>query len=225
MCIKGGKRQVAMRHWELSCAKNDLPCTAVEHRSFIVLSDQICQTSDKARESFISAEKSFDGSPISSFQQDQSILTMATAATLNPEPSLPSERQEHHLPPKSYADAAVEDMGSEANQDNTFQALYAGQGKDDAPRKPQRNMHKKTGSLRVNGFSKGKNEPHVVIERFEDKDGEHLVSITPGWDSKRGEPSIARRNSELVSGRKAGARWEQSRYGDIQTARAFPLIE
>lgn len=150
---------------------------------------------------------------------------MATAATLNPEPSLPSERQEHHLPPKSYADAAVEDLGPEANQDNTFKALYAGQGEDDAPRKPQRNMHKKTGSLRVNGFSKSKREPHVMIERFEDKDGEHLVSITSAWDSKRGEPSVARRNSELVSGRKAGARWEQSRYGPIQTARACPLIE
>ena len=147
------------------------------------------------------------------------------AATLNPELSLSSESQEHHLPAKSCADAAVEDMGPDANQENTFQALYAGQGEDDTPRKPQRNMHKKTGSLRVNGFSKDNKEPHVVVERFEDKDGEHLVSITPGWDSKRGKPSVARRNSELVSGRKAGARWEQSRYGHSQTAEAFPLIE
>ena len=197
----------------------------MEHLSFIVPSDQVCQKSDRARKSYNRGEKSFDGSLILSFQQKLTVLTMATAATLNPEPSLPSERQEHHLPPKSYADAAVEDMNPEANQDNTFQALYAGQGEDDAPRKPQRNMHKKTGSLRVNGFSKSKREPHIMIERFEDKDGEHLVSITPAWDSKRGEPSVARRNSELVSGRKAGARWEQSRYGHIQTARASPLIE
>ena len=147
------------------------------------------------------------------------------AATLNPEPSLSTERQEHHLPPKSYADAAVENMSPDANQDNTSQALYAGQGEDDAPRKPQRNLHKKTGSLRVNGFSKDNKEPHVVVERFEDKDGEHLVSITPGLDSKRGKPSVARRNSELVSGRKAGARWEQSRYGHIQTTEALALIE
>ena len=137
------------------------------------------------------------------------------AATLNPEPLSSTERQEHHLPPKSYADAAVENMSPDTNQDNTFQALYAGQGEDDTPRKPQRNMHKKNGSLRVNGFSKDNKEPHVVVERFEDKDGEHLVSITSGWDSKRGKTSVARRNSELVSGRKAGARWEQSRYGPI----------
>ena len=171
------------------------------------------------------SKKSFDGSLVLPFQQEYSNLTMAMAATLNPEPSLASECQEHHLPPKSYADAAVEDMGSDTNRDTTFQALYAGQGEDDAPRNPQRNIHKKTGSLRVNGFSKDNKEPHVMVERFEDKDGEHLVSITPGWDSKRGKPSVARRNSELVSGRKAGARWEQSRYGHIHTAEAFPLIE
>ena len=166
-------------------------------------------------------EKSFDGSLSSPLQQKSSFLTIAMAATLNPEPSLSTERQEHHLPPKSYADAAVENMSPDTNQDNTSQALYAGQGEDDAPRKPQRNMHKKTGSLRVNGFFKDNKETHVVVERFEDRDGEHLVSITPGWDSKRGKPLVARRNSELVSGRKAGARWEQSRYGHIQTAAEF----
>ena len=177
----------------------------------------------RARKSFILVRRSFNNSLISPFQQEFSLLALAMAATLDPD-LLSTERQEHHLPPKSYADAVVENMSPDANQDNTFQALYAGQGEDDAPRKPQRNMHKKTGSLRVNGFSKDNKEPHVVVERFEDKDGEHLVSITPGWDSKRGKPSVARRNSELVSGRKAGARWEKSRYGHIQTAKAPSLI-
>ena len=138
---------------------------------------------------------------------------MATAV-LNPEPSLPAERQQKHLPPKSYVDAAAENLDTLSKQDQHSQELYAGQGEDEAPRTPRRNMHKKSGSLRVNGHTKESKDPHVVIERFEEKDGEHLVSIPPGWDRKRGKPLVARRNSELVSGRKAGARWEQSRYGD-----------
>ena len=137
---------------------------------------------------------------------------MATAATLSPEPSLHPECQEHHLTAKSPADAAVENLKIDSKQDDSSQELYAGEGEDAAPRQSQRNMHKKSGLLRVNGFSKDNRESHVIVERFEDKDGEHLVSITPGWDSNRGKALVARRNSELVSGRKAGARWEHSRY-------------
>ena len=139
---------------------------------------------------------------------------MATAATLNTEPSLPAEGRQQHLAPKSFVDAAAESLDTLSKQNQRSQELYAGQGEDEAPRTPRRNMQKKSGSLRPNGFSKELKDPHVVIERFEDKDGEHLVSIKPGWDSRRGKPLAARRNSELVSGRKAGARWEQSRYDD-----------
>ena len=141
---------------------------------------------------------------------------MATAL-LNSEPSLPAERQHQHLPPKSYADAAEENLDTLPRHDQESQEsqeLYAGKGEDEAPRTPRRNMHKKSGSMRVNGHTKESKGPNVVIERFEEKDGQHLVSIQPGWDSKKGKSLVERRNSELVSGRKAGARWEQSRYGE-----------
>ena len=93
--------------------------------------------------------------------------------------------------------------------------LYSGQGEDTAPRSPRRSPHKKSGSFKTNGVAKEKKGGQVVVERYEDKDGEHLVSIRQAWDGGKGKPVVARRNSELVSGRKAGARWEQSQYGDL----------
>ncbi|KAL2046020.1 hypothetical protein N7G274_001467 [Stereocaulon virgatum] len=138
---------------------------------------------------------------------------MATAL-LNSEPSLPAERQHQHLPPKSYADAAEENLDTIPKHDQESQEsqeLYAGKGEDEAPRTPRRNMHKKSWSMRLNGHIKESKSPNVLIESFEEKDGQHLVSIQTGWDSTNGKPSVARCNSELVSGRKAGARWEQSR--------------
>lgn len=137
---------------------------------------------------------------------------MAPPAALNPEPSQPVERKQQHLPPKTYVDAAEENLDIQKENKQSAGEIYAGQGEDEAPRSPQRNMHKKSGSLRANGHSKDKKENNVVVERFMDKDGEHLVSTTHGWDNERNKPYPARRNSELVSGRKAGARWEQSQY-------------
>lgn len=138
---------------------------------------------------------------------------MATTAALNAEPSLPADRQQQHLPPKSYVDAAEENLDA-LRRHGTTPELYAGQGEEEVQRSPRRNPQKKPGSSRANGVSKDKKD-HVIVEKFQDKDGEHLVSMTPGWDSQRGKSKPGRRNSELVSGRKAGARWEQSQYATI----------
>jgi len=137
---------------------------------------------------------------------------MAHPVPLNPEPSLPAEREEQYLPPKSYVDATEENLTNGSKSDQLTPGVYAGQGEDFAPRSPRRNMHKKSGSLRVNGHAKDKKGAGVVIEKYQDRDGEHLVSLRPGWNS---EWQKQRTNSELLSGRKAGARWEQSQYVDI----------
>ena len=141
---------------------------------------------------------------------------MATAATLKQEPSLPAEPEQHHLSPKSYVDAVEANGDTFSNNGRPPPELYSGQGEDAAPRSPRRSPHKKSGSLRTNGISKVKKDGQIVVERYEDKDGEHLVSIRQAWDRVKGKPVTARRNSELVSGRKAGAGWEQSQYGDLQ---------
>lgn len=141
---------------------------------------------------------------------------MATAATLNPEASLPAEREQQHLSPKSYVDAAKENVDTFSQNGRPLPELYSGQGEDAAPRSPRRSLHKKSGSLKTNGVSKEKKDGQVVVERYEDKDGEHLVSVRQASDRGKGKSMVARRNSELVSGRKAGARWEQSQYADFQ---------
>lgn len=135
---------------------------------------------------------------------------MATAATLNQEPALPAELKQQHLSPNSYADAAGETTDTFSHNGRPPPELYSGQGEDAAPRSPRRTLHKKSGSLRTNGVTKEKKDGQVVVERYEDKDGEHLVSIRQAWAGGKGKPIAARRNSELVSGRKAGAGWEQS---------------
>lgn len=135
---------------------------------------------------------------------------MATAATLTQEPALPAEMKQQHQSPKPYADVAGEIAETFSHNGRPPPELYSGQGEDAAPRSPRRTLHRKSGSLRTNGVSKEKRDGQIVVERYEDKDGEHLVSIRQAWDRGKGKPMAARRNSELVSGRKAGAGWEQS---------------
>lgn len=119
-------------------------------------------------------------------------------------------QKQQRLSPKSHIDATEQDSFNLANNARSAPELYSGQGEDAAPRSPRRSPHKKSGSLRTNGLSKENKGGQVVIERYEDKDGEHLVSIRQAWDRGKGKPTTTRRNSELVSGRRAGARWEQS---------------
>ena len=139
---------------------------------------------------------------------------MAAAATLPQEPLLPAEpkqqQQQQHLSPKSQFDTADENVRAIAKSGGPPPELYSGKGEDAAPRSPRRSPHKKSGSLRSNGVAKEKREDQVVVERYEDKDGQHLVSIRQAWDRGTGKSVVTRRNSELVSGRKAGAGWEQS---------------
>lgn len=136
---------------------------------------------------------------------------MAATAPSNSEPAAPEQRKEQPLPSKSYASAAEEGLADGELLGKPGPEMYAGQGEDSAPRSPMRNMHKKSGSLRINGHSRDKKSSSIVIERFQDKDGEHLVSLRQGWDTERDKPvAVKRRNSVLLSGRKAGARWERS---------------
>lgn len=118
--------------------------------------------------------------------------------TLNAEPSLPQERQNQDLPQKSYAEAVDYPHQTTPEQ-------YFGQGEDNLPRTPKKKSHKRGSSRLIADHSGDTLEPlarketsSLVIEEYQDKDGEHLTTL--------------RRNDtiELVSGRKAGAGWERS---------------
>ena len=127
-----------------------------------------------------------------------------TTGLLNPEPSLPPEREKQHLPPKTYEQAAEQNLDSSSTNGQPPPEVYAGQGEDEAPRTPNRHIHKKTSSVRLNGSARGKKETQAIIEKYSDKDGEHLVNMKAGVNRPR------RTNSELLSGKKAGERWNQS---------------
>ena len=137
---------------------------------------------------------------------------MATMASQGPEPSV-SKDCANHLPSKSYANTAKDDLENGHISGDRPPKPPAGGGKDAAPCNSRLNMHQKSGSWRMNGQLKDDKSSGVVIERYQDKEGEHLVSFGPDWENQRNKQFAARRrNSELLSGRKAGARWEKSQY-------------
>ena len=117
---------------------------------------------------------------------------MATAATLTHEPSFPQELKQPHLAPKSDVDTVEDNTDRFLTNGRPPPELYSGQGEDAAPRSPRRSLHKKSGSVRMNGVSKGRKEGQVIVERYKDKDGEHLVSIRQEWDRGKGQPNCSK---------------------------------
>ena len=123
----------------------------------------------------------------------------------------PQGRAESGLPPASYFQAANELFDAPTN--GVAPKQYTGQGEADAPRSPVRKPHKKTSSLRMNGHTmepEGSNS-QLIVEKFQDRDGEHLTTIKQYRPHSRGETQI-RRSDELVSGRRVGTKWERSQY-------------
>lgn len=104
------------------------------------------------------------------------------------------------LSPKPYAHADENDMPRRSKTEHSPPEEYTGRGEDDAPKSPRKKTHKKNGSLKANGHStrQEKETSDLIVEDFQDKDGRHLTSLR-------------RSDTELVSGRRAGAGWEKSK--------------
>ncbi|TKA48308.1 hypothetical protein B0A49_12506 [Cryomyces minteri] len=145
-------------------------------------------------------------------------------------------QSEGHGEAKSYAEAVKEhgepepyvEATEEGANDNTHQngdatpEQFVGAGMDETPRTPIRGLHKKSSSRHVNGVKKEKSEDtpsKVIYEKHQSPDGEHLVSVETTREyeialaagkRERSRQREERRESELVSGRRAGAGWERS---------------
>ncbi|KAL8948681.1 MAG: hypothetical protein Q9222_005149 [Ikaeria aurantiellina] len=135
---------------------------------------------------------------------------MAPSMPLNAEPSKPNGIQDQHLPPKSYSDATKQQVPNTPNGvDDHNPTQFVGQGEADVQRSPpfSQPRHRKSGSLRMNGAPKESKAPDLIVEDFQDKDGERLTSLKLAFDDR---PHPQRRQTELVSGRKAGAGWGRS---------------
>ena len=141
----------------------------------------------------------------------------AAAATMSPDPTGPIQPNEPGLPPASMSTTVDEvyNAGAPTNSAVTPEH-YSGEGEDDAPRSPVRKPHKKTGSLRMNGHKREKegSSSQLMIEKFQDRDGEHLTTIKQYRPFGRTETEF-RRSDELVSGRRVGTKWERSQYATL----------
>lgn len=95
--------------------------------------------------------------------------------------------------------------------------LYEGEGVDSSPKSPARAHRRKT-SLKSNGSIGKKHGERVqsdVYEKHADSNGQPLTSVKPSDDYEkdiRTDRKPMRRNSELKSGRQAGAGWHRSKY-------------
>lgn len=158
--------------------------------------------------------------------------------SLNPEPAAPEERAELDLPPKSYADAAEEALepsshanGTDGTMEQTMQRLrrangikipsqqdvdsLEGIGQDASPKSPTVKGHRRKGSRSSMGSVGRKHGEQIDTEVFQkhpDGHSEALISVKPSQDFEKDQRiDVRRRNSELKSGRQAGAGWAKSK--------------
>ncbi|KAI4167487.1 MAG: hypothetical protein LQ343_007165 [Gyalolechia ehrenbergii] len=125
------------------------------------------------------------------------------------EPSQPVIREKENLPPKSYADAADHAPDKVNGIENIPPAQFIGKGEVETQRTPpfSQTRHRKSGSLRVNGASKQPKASNLPVEDIQDRDGEQLSTTKLTFTD---QPKPQKPQPELVSGRRAGARWERS---------------
>ncbi|KAL8764031.1 MAG: hypothetical protein Q9184_000319 [Pyrenodesmia sp. 2 TL-2023] len=122
---------------------------------------------------------------------------------------MPLHAEKQQPPSKSYADAAERESDRFRGLENTPPTQFIGKGEAERQRSPpfSQPRHRKSGSLRVNGASKQPKEPPFIVEDLRDKDGQQLTSTKLRFDDQQ-KPS--KTQTELVSGRRAGAKWERS---------------
>lgn len=139
-------------------------------------------------------------------------MSAVVSAPLNPQPSQPQERADHHLPPKSYAEATVE--GTDKHAGALPSEVNGAALPDDV-----------TQSVKVNGLRKNIDEDRVIHDKHSSEKGEKLTSIKPdeSYEQKlkhNAEPAPRQKwrsgkkqdsnEAKLASGRRAGAGWERS---------------
>ncbi|KAL8770715.1 MAG: hypothetical protein Q9209_003582 [Squamulea sp. 1 TL-2023] len=101
------------------------------------------------------------------------------------------------------------ELETEKKEPDKVNGLFVGTGEADTQRSPPFSSprHKKSGSLRVNGAPKQQKAPDLLVEDIHDKYGEHLTSLKLAFADT---PKPQRTQTELVSGRRAGASWDRS---------------
>ena len=134
-------------------------------------------------------------------------------ATLQSSQPLPADHRDFQQPVNSYADVAANGTGDSFPDEKGAAEVYSGHGEDVTTTSPQRNAHTRPKPAQMNGSAKDDQNTKIVVERYVDREGEHLVSLgTIDDDEGKKQLAIRRRDSELLSGRRAGARWDRRGY-------------
>ncbi|KAI4278448.1 MAG: hypothetical protein LQ337_001001 [Flavoplaca oasis] len=128
---------------------------------------------------------------------------------LEAEPSQSLKQTPQH-PPVNYPTHATKEETDRLNGIKETPTQFEGNGEADTQRSPPFSSprHKKSGSLRVNGTSKEQKPPKLLVQDFRDRSGQQLTSLI--FDDKPKPKKPERTQTELVSGRKAGATWDRS---------------
>lgn len=172
----------------------------------------------------------------SSFAPYQSKMSTRTAP-LNAETSQPEERADNHLPPKSYADAVADTTSDDTVTNGHLHGVTSSLG-----------IAGNTNGFPAtqNGSDKSEHETKIVYEKYINDRGDQLTSVktdetysgalehdreTAPREKKSSASSTKQlerpekkeqvnkqQNTQLASGRQAGAGWERSAYVFMQCA-------
>ncbi|KAL8675327.1 MAG: hypothetical protein Q9168_000284 [Polycauliona sp. 1 TL-2023] len=120
--------------------------------------------------------------------------------------AIPSSLPLQHPPLSPGVHATEKEPDRSSGQEDT-PTQFIGNGEADSQRNPPLSSprHKRNASSRVNGTSKEEQSSQLLVEDFRDKDGGRLTSLL--FDDR---PKPQRSQTELVSGRRAGASWDRS---------------
>ncbi|KAF2178615.1 diacylglycerol O-acyltransferase 2A [Zopfia rhizophila CBS 207.26] len=139
--------------------------------------------------------------------------------SLNAEPSVPAEREAHHLPPKSYAEAAEEALTPRIRVPSTEeQEQYEGEGLDGSPKSPTKSYRRRS-SLKSSGSVGKKQGEHIknrVYQKHDNGNGRPITSVkrTDSYEREtRTDQKLMKKQEQeqLVPGRQAGAGWHKSK--------------
>ncbi|KAL9029753.1 MAG: hypothetical protein Q9180_006992 [Flavoplaca navasiana] len=141
-----------------------------------------------------------------------SASTPSTSPSTAQPPSVPLGSQSlkpiPQHPSLNHPFSVTEEETDRSNGIEETPTQFVGNGEAHTQRSPPFSSprHKKSGSSGVNnGTSKEQKPPKLLVQDFPDKSGQRLTSLV--FDDK---PKPQRTQTELVSGRRAGASWDRS---------------
>ena len=133
------------------------------------------------------------------------------ATVVDSKPVLLRHSEPSNVSPTSHS-SVVQELWEEPTN-GAAPEQYTGKGEDDLPRSPVRKVIKKSSSSRMNGHTRNKEGSlsSLVVEKFQDRDGEHLTTIKQFHQNGQQQNQ---RSDELLSGRRVGTKWERYKYDD-----------